>query len=131
MAHHGYVRKALRDELPRDPRRIRRGSNEVRGIREGTAIPGVSINGSELPATTNVSIACRQMGRSPDGQEGWTRTVLRLLDYFGPFRLAYYEALVRAADCRASAEPKTGVVTAAPANADSALIDITQPEINK
>ena len=32
-----------------------------------------------------------------------TRGVLRLLDTFGPFRLAYYETVLRAADCRASA----------------------------
>jgi CRISPR-associated endonuclease/helicase Cas3 len=114
MTHHGHVRKALRDELPRDPRRIRRGPDEVRGIREGIAVPGFSINGQTLPATQAVSIACRQMGRSSDGQEGWTRTVLRLLEHFGPFRLAYCEALVRAADCRASAEPKTDVVIASP-----------------
>lgn len=112
MAHHGHVRKALRDELPRDPRRIRRGAEEVRGICEGTTVLGFSINGEELPTTEALSIACRRMGRSHDGQEGWTRTVLRLIDHFGPFRLAYYEALVRAADCRVSAEPKTDVVIA-------------------
>jgi len=114
MTHHGQVRKVLRDELPRDPRRIRRGPDEVRGIREGTAVPGFSINGNVLPTTAAVSIACRQMGRSPDGEESWTRTVLRLLDHFGPFRLAYFEALVRAADCRASAEPRTNVVITSP-----------------
>lgn len=116
MAHHGHVRKALRDELPRNPRRIRRGPDEVRGIREGTAVPGFSINGNTLPTTQALSIACRQMGRSSDGQEGWTRTVLRLIEHFGPFRMAYYEALLRAADCRASAEPKTNVVIASPRN---------------
>ncbi|MBM4000558.1 MAG: hypothetical protein FJ297_13655 [Planctomycetes bacterium] len=114
MAHHGHVRKVLRDELPRDPRRIRRGPDEVRGIREGTAVPGFSINSHTLPPTEALSIASRQMGRSSDGQEGWTRTVLRLLEHFGPFRLAYYEALLRAADCRASAEPRTDVVIASP-----------------
>jgi CRISPR-associated endonuclease/helicase Cas3 len=114
MAHHGHVRKVLRDELPRDPRRIRRGPDEVRGIREGIAVPGFSINGNALPTTEALSIACRQMGRSSDGQESWTRTVLRLLEHFGPFRLAYYEALIRAADCRASAEPKTSVAIASP-----------------
>ena len=119
MAHHGHVRKVLRDELPRDPRRIRRGPDEVRGIREGTSVPGFSINGNELSATKGISIACRQMGRSSDGQEGWTRTVLRLLEHFGPFRLAYYEALIRAADCRASAEPSTDVVIASPGTAAS------------
>lgn len=122
MAHHGHVRKALRDELPRDPRRIRRGPDEVRGIGEGTSIPGFSINGNELPTTEALSIACRRMGRSPSGEEGWTRTVLRLIDQFGPFRLAYYEALVRASDCRASADPKTDVAIASPRNPQSVRV---------
>jgi CRISPR-associated endonuclease/helicase Cas3 len=126
MAHHGHVRKALRDELPRDPRRIRRGPDEVRGIREGTAVPGFYVNGSALPTSKALSIACRQMGRSSDVQEGWTRTVLRLLEHFGPFRLAYYEALVRAADCRASAEPITNVVIASPRASDTVSVDTTE-----
>jgi len=125
MAHHGHIRKTLRDELPRDPRRIRRGPEEVRGIREGTTVSGFSINGRELPTTEAISIACRRMGRSPNGEEGWTRTVLRLLDHFGPFRLAYYEALVRAADCRASADPQTDVVIASPGSSQSVGVPTT------
>ena len=125
MAHHGHVRKALRDELPRDPRRIRRVPDEVRGIREGTAVSGFSINGRELPTTEAISVACRRMGRSPNGEEGWTRTVLRLIDYFGPFRLAYYEALVRAADCRASADPQTDVAIATPTSSQSVGVPTT------
>jgi CRISPR-associated endonuclease/helicase Cas3 len=117
MSHHGHVRKTLRDELPRDPRRIRRGADEVRGIREGMRVPGFPLDGQPLPETPALSIACRQMGRGVDGSESWTRSVLRLLDCFGPFRLAYYEAVVRAADSRASANPCTGVVTAQPRSA--------------
>ena len=114
MSHHGYVRKTLRDELPRDPKRTQRGSDEVRGIKEGTPVRGFSMDGKPLPETPALSIACRQMGRSADGSESWTQSVLRLLDHFGPFRLAYYEALLRAADCRASAAPRTNVVVATP-----------------
>lgn len=114
MAHHGYVRKTLRDELPRDPRRLRRERDTVRGIQDGASIEDVSVAGQHLPATSALSITCRQMGRGQDGQESWTRSVLRLLDHFGPFRLAYFEALVRAADCRASTNPRTGMVTALP-----------------
>lgn len=114
MSHHGHVRKTLRDELPRDPSRARREGNTVRGIRDGASVKAVSIVGQDLPATPALSIACRQMGRGPDGEESWTRSVLLLLDHFGPFRLAYFEALVRAADCRASANPSTGIVTVKP-----------------
>jgi CRISPR-associated endonuclease/helicase Cas3 len=117
MSHHGHVRKTLRDELPRDPRLIRRGLDEVRGIREGMRVPGFWLDGQPFPETPALSIACRQMGRGPDGSESWTKSVLRLLDDFGSFRLAYYEAIVRAADCRASANPCTRVITAQPRSA--------------
>jgi hypothetical protein len=36
------------------------------------------------------------------GHESYTRGVLRLLEHYGPFRLAFFEALFRAADSRAS-----------------------------
>jgi CRISPR-associated endonuclease/helicase Cas3 len=122
MSHHGYVRKTLRDELPPDPSRIRRGPDEVRGIKAGTSAPAFSIDGTELPKTESLSIACRQMGRGADGSESWTQTALRLLDHFGPFRLAYYEALLRAADRRASAEPCTNVTRATPCDSVEAIV---------
>lgn len=117
MSHHGHVRKTLRDELPRDPGRTRRSLDEVHGISEGTRAPGFSLDGQALPECLALSIACRRMGRGPDGSESWTQSVLCLLNHFGPFRLAFYEAIVRAADCRASANPCTGVITAEPRTA--------------
>ncbi len=113
MSHHGYVRKVLRDELPRDPTRAASSKrDEVRGIEEGTAVTGSEVLGKKLPDTESLSIECRKMGRCEDGAESWTKSVLRLLDEFGPFRLAFYEAIFRAADWRASAEPKTEVIHA-------------------
>jgi CRISPR-associated endonuclease/helicase Cas3 len=112
MSHHGYVRKTLRDELPRDPWKFLKAADEVRGIKEGTPLPGFTLDGEALPPSNALSISCRQMGRSPDGSESWTRSVLRLVDRFGPFRLAYFESLIRAADCRASATPQTNVISA-------------------
>src|SRR6266542_878034 len=44
------------------------------------------------------------------GQPSWTERMLRLRDKLGPFRLAYLEAVLRAADMRAS--------TSAAANSD-------------
>jgi CRISPR-associated endonuclease/helicase Cas3 len=98
---------------------VRREGDTVRGIRDGASVEAVSIAGQHLPATPALLIACRQMGRGLDGEESWTRSVLRLLDHFGPFRLAYFEALVRAADCRASANPNDGVLTAKPRSVDA------------
>lgn len=111
-AHHGYVRKVLRDELPRRVLRRPRDVNQVRGIRQGTSMPELHILGAALGPEESISIECRQMGRCTDGTESWTKGVLRLLEHYGPFRLAWYETLARIADWRASANPKTGVLDA-------------------
>ncbi len=100
MSHHGRVRKVLRDEIPRFPDSDK-DTNTVRGVENGSAIPSVTIDGNNL-GCESLSTDCRRMGRNPDGHESYTRAVLRLLDHYGPFRLAFFEALFRAADIRAS-----------------------------
>jgi len=101
MSHHGHVRKVLRDELPRHPGEAK-DAETVRGVGDGDAIPSVAINGQQLGCAA-VSTDCRRMGRrDAAGNESYTRGVLRLLAHYGPFRLAFLEALFRAADCRAS-----------------------------
>jgi CRISPR-associated endonuclease/helicase Cas3 len=100
MSHHGHVRKVLRDELPRFPNDAR-DTETVRGIAHGAPLPAVIINGQPLGCDA-LSTDCRKMGRGADGHESYTRAVLRLLDHYGPFRLAFFEALFRAADARAS-----------------------------
>lgn len=101
MSHHGYVRKVLRNELPKSRKSGAVSYDEVRGIADGIQIEPVNIGDKTLTADP-ISIDCRNVGRCQDGSEGWTKGVLRLVDELGPFRLAYYEALFRAADWRAS-----------------------------
>ena len=100
MSHHGRVRKVLRDELPRFPTDAK-DNDTVRGITEGSELPPIAVNGENLGCAF-LSMGCRRMGRDVDGNESYTRGVLRLLETYGPFRLAYFEALFRAADIRAS-----------------------------
>jgi CRISPR-associated endonuclease/helicase Cas3 len=100
MSHHGRVRKVLRDELPRHPSDDK-DTDTVRGVSQGSSIPPVPL--LDL-GCDSLSTDCRKMGRSEDGHESYTRGVLRLLDHYGPFRLAFFEALFRAADMRASAK---------------------------
>jgi CRISPR-associated endonuclease/helicase Cas3 len=100
MSHHGRVRKVLRDEIPRFPKDAK-DDELVRGIADGTELPQVTINGEELGCLA-LSTDCRRMGRDPNGYESYTRGVLRLLETYGPFRLAFFEALFRGADVRAS-----------------------------
>ncbi len=98
MSHHGRVRKVLRDEIPKFAK-SEKDTATVRGIANETAIPVVpGLN----PGCESLSTDCRRMGRDAAGHESYTRGVLRLLEHFGPFRLAFFEAVFRAADVRAS-----------------------------
>ena len=101
MSHHGHVRKVLRDEIPRFPKDAK-NNEAVRGVAEGDVIPHVIIDGKSL-GCESLSIDCRRMGRRDvNSPESYTRSVLRLLERYGPFRLAFFEAVFRAADIRAS-----------------------------
>lgn len=100
MSHHGRVRKVLRDEIPKFPSAAM-DTNTVRGVCDGDPLPAVVIEGQALGCDA-LSTDCGRMGRGPNGHESYTRGVLRLLEHYGPFRLAFFEALFRAADIRAS-----------------------------
>jgi CRISPR-associated endonuclease/helicase Cas3 len=100
MSHHGRVRKVLRDEMPNVPYG-EKDTKTVRGIADGVPLPVVEIEGQSLGCAA-LSTECRKMGRGANGHESYTRGVLRLLEKHGPLRLAYFEALFRAADIRAS-----------------------------
>ncbi|MDB5967569.1 MAG: CRISPR-associated endonuclease/helicase Cas3 [Hydrocarboniphaga sp.] len=100
MSHHGQVRKVLRDEIPRNPKE-EKAADTVRGVTEGDPLPAITVEGEEIGCEA-LAVDCRRMGRGADGCESYTRGVLHLLDHFGPFRLAYLEALLRAADAQAS-----------------------------
>jgi CRISPR-associated endonuclease/helicase Cas3 len=94
------VRKVLRDELPKNHKEAK-DADSVRGIANGDTLEAVQI-GTETLGPVILSTDCRKMGRDADGNESYTRGVLRLLENYGPFRLGYFEALFRAADIRAS-----------------------------
>ena len=107
-AHHGKVRLSLR-ALP--------GENEppsdsdhgeplfARGLWEGDRLPPLVWAGQAWPGVT-LYLSSMQIGVGPDGQPSWLESCLALRDApeLGPFRLAFLEALLRAADMRASAE---------------------------
>lgn len=95
-AHHGKMRLSLR-ALPNEtppPEGIR----FARGIREGDILPPVD----DLPEVM-LSLACMELGDAAEGPS-WAERMIGLLETWGPFRLAFWEALVRLADWRASAE---------------------------
>jgi CRISPR-associated endonuclease/helicase Cas3 len=103
-SHHGKVRVSWHaspaDQKAADDRL------RLRGIRDGELLAPVLLatattGNFELPATP-LNLAAAAVGLNPHTGRGWTERVLTLLDQFGPFTLALYEAILRAADCRAS-----------------------------
>jgi CRISPR-associated endonuclease/helicase Cas3 len=112
-AHHGKVRMSLRsspdddrDDVP-DPCPVSKDPNrpirQARGVRDGDEVPGCKIPNGETPAVT-LSLDPMELGLSQRYGASWRERTQMLLERFGPFQLGYLEALLRAADCRASAE---------------------------
>jgi CRISPR-associated endonuclease/helicase Cas3 len=103
-AHHGKVRVALHS-CPADYKR-NDGIVRIRAIHEGLTLPSLPIFSNSgtiscLPETV-LTIEPASVGLSNKTGQGWTERVLNLLDHYGPFTLAWLEALFRAADQRAS-----------------------------
>lgn len=103
-AHHGKVRLAWHacpaDQMTTDER------PRIRGIRDGDTLPPLILAAAdrtlhELPKTS-LDLAPATAGLNSHTGAGWTERVLSLLDHYGPFALAWMEALLRAADQRAS-----------------------------
>ena len=103
-AHHGKVRMtwhASPADQKANEHRVR-----IRGIREGDTLPPVALADSDgtfhnLPASA-LDLSPSESGLSPLTGSSWTERVLKLLERFGPFTLAWMETLLRAADQRAS-----------------------------
>lgn len=100
-AHHGKVRAAW-TSTPVDQDAEHGG---IHGVRDGDEMGGfdVAAAGGEarLPAL-RLSLAAAAMGVNGRYGASWGERVAGLLDRWGPFALAYLEALLRAADARAS-----------------------------
>ena len=105
-AHHGKVRMAWHSspaDQKADEVRLR-----IRGVCEGDSLPQIRLAAAdgeiyELPETA-LDLSPSAVGLSPRTGRSWTERVLDLLNRFGPFTLALLEALLRAADQRASGQ---------------------------
>lgn len=98
-AHHGKVRLSLRsrptEPVPDDGRRF------ALGVWEGDVIGPVNLEGLAVPPI-ELDLSLIEMGER-EGRRSWLSRTLDLVEQWGPFRLAYLEALLRIADWRASA----------------------------
>ena len=111
-SHHGKVRLAWHSS-PADQRAVDERVR-IQGLREGDELPAISLadakGGSAPWPATRLDFAAAAVGLNPVTGRSWTERVLGLLEHHGPFALGWYEALLRAADRRASkstaADPK-------------------------
>ena len=111
-AHHGKVRmnlRALPDEFPAtgadgrpDGRRFARGIWEGDELPAFGSVPGIRWAGGPL------TLSVMELGQHPQSGASWTERTRALLSRYGPFRLAWMEALIRIADWRASAKEAHG-----------------------
>lgn len=99
--HHGRVRLAIRalpgEDQPDEPHTL-----FALGVHDGDPLPAVELAGEGCP-NTQLDLSPMLLG----GEKSWTAKALKLLADLGPFKLAYLEALLRAADVRASQKEAT------------------------
>jgi CRISPR-associated endonuclease/helicase Cas3 len=116
-AHHGKVRMSIRsspdDERANVPDPCPEEKRQARGVRDGDTLPGCQIPGLDLQAgvlapEATLSLDVMELGLSSRYGASWRERMQSLLERHGPFRLAYLEGLLRAADCRASSDEDQG-----------------------
>lgn len=97
--HHGKVRLSIRslpgevDKLPDPPPEL-----FALGIFHNDPLPSVDLGDGTVWTENTLDLTPMRLG----GDTSWTGRALKLLAEFGPFKLAYLESLLRAADVRAS-----------------------------
>ena len=103
-AHHGKVRVALHASPADQEYRDRDGRGlPIRGVRDGDQLPGVVLD-SKAPPLPDLTLRLdpAALGLSLRCGPSWRERVLGLQQKFGPGALAWLEALLIAADRRAS-----------------------------
>ncbi|HII39342.1 TPA: CRISPR-associated helicase Cas3' [Candidatus Micrarchaeota archaeon] len=93
-AHHGKVRLLLRS-MPNETKPPN-GESYARGVWNKDILPPVP---PLLPSGAKLDLSLMELGEG-----SWLEKTLKLRDDIGPFRLAYYETLLRIADWRASSK---------------------------
>jgi CRISPR-associated endonuclease/helicase Cas3 len=104
-AHHGKVRLSIRSLPGEEPPADQPEARIARGVLEGDTLPPeafVAIGASAPARPLSLSLELMEMGTGSSGEPSWLARMLALRDRFGPFRLAWLETLLRAADARAS-----------------------------
>lgn len=117
-SHHGKVRMSLRarpeEKLPDGDQE---GVRFARGIWERDKLPTVDLGGGVICPETELCLKIMELGEDDLTGASWTERTRALLGEYGPFKLAWLEALLTIADWRASAKERNGSASAAPSPA--------------
>ncbi len=103
--HHGKVRLSIR-AIPGEKKPDRADTKYARGIHDNDELPSVSLGNGVMTEPVTLNLEPMLLGSLTPDRRSWLELAINLRDQFGVFRLAYLEALVRAADVRASSDPK-------------------------
>ena len=105
-SHHGKVRLSLHAAPVDQDYQASPGDNcglPIRGIREGDILPPIhGADQSLLLGASRLTLEPACLGLSEVTGPSWTERTLGLLKQYGPGALALLEAIIRAADIRAS-----------------------------
>lgn len=103
-SHHGKVRLSIRslpNESPPDG-----AGRFARGVWDLDELPATPLGDGVTAPPVTLSLEPMELGLCEHepfvGQHSWTERMMNLRDVLGPFRLAFLEAILRAADMRAS-----------------------------
>jgi len=130
-AHHGKVRLSIRSFPGEEPPSDKPDIRIARGIMDGDTLPPdafVAIGVSPPPEPVALSLEPMEMGQSTTGEPSWLARMLALRDRFHPFRLAWLECLLRAADARASKLASSASVSPAMELREDATASSLSPE---
>ena len=117
-AHHGKVRLSIRSLPEEIGDRANPDRLFARGILDGEVLPAVP---GYTDAETPLNLGLMKIGADEEGNPSWLARMIAVRDERGPFGLALLEALLRAADMRASAAEASGL--AGEAAISLALVD--------
>jgi CRISPR-associated endonuclease/helicase Cas3 len=102
--HHGKVR-CVWASTPKDQES---GEDRINGVLRNDRLPEVMLTTASGSASKlhplELSLSLAELGVGTQYGASWAERVVGLLDRHGPFKLAYLEALLRAADVRASVQ---------------------------